>query len=353
MKKILSVLLILTMLLSAASCGGKNTETDTGKPEGPQYVLIAASTYNDDYHYVTGMKEFEKEVEEKSGGRIDVRVYGSGAIAADDRQSAEMLSNNEIQFGMAESSMMSAIFNDNRIGAATIPFYFPINAEESYKVFDNGKAYQKLFEELDTKHRVHVVGVVSGGRSVVINKVRANTDMESCKGLKIRCGENAMMLPAVNAMGFIATPLAWGDVYTALQQNTIDGCFSNLEGMYNMKFFEQCKYVLDYPVFNMNHIYAYSSDFYDSLPADLQAVLDEAGTNYMKYVREHGKANTEAIEDNLAKQGVTLVVPDDNFKKQLEDSEAEFIAQRRAEIPEFIAILDQDLIDIFGPDYFK
>jgi TRAP-type C4-dicarboxylate transport system substrate-binding protein len=336
---------------SLAGCNGSASPatTSTVPPSQPikgEYVLIAASTYNDDYHYVIGMREFEKEVEEKSNGRIDVQVYGSGSIVADDRQSVEMLCNNEIQFGMADTTQMSTVLNEPRLAAACIPYYFPSDLHTIYKIMDKGKGYQTLFDEIEENSRVRLLGATNGGRAVIINTVRETDSMESLKGLKIRTAENPIVLNTVKNHGCNPTPMSWGEVYTGLQQNTIEGCFSNLEGMYNMKFFERCKYVLDYPPFYILHLYGYSADFYDSLPADLQAVLDEAGANYMTYVREHADQNTAEIGVLLEQEGVTVTIPDASFAAELVACQKEWIAESKAAFPDFIEILDEDIANL-------
>ncbi|WP_096199028.1 TRAP transporter substrate-binding protein [Bacillus sp. FJAT-45350] len=307
MKKLLSTFLLGSMAMVMAACGGAGDDTggatdpvvDEGAPAATTHTIRAGIGLNNEHPQYKGLLKFKEIVEERTNGEIVVETYHSSQLG-DDRSMMEAL-----QLGTQEVTVPSTAPIANFVPEFTVfdfPFLFP-SSEVADEVLD-GEVGQKLLDMLDAQNLVGLAYWENGFRNVT-NSRRAIETLEDFKGLSLRTMENELHLDAFRALGANPTPMAFGELFTALQQGTVDG----QENPYATIYLEGLYEVQDH-VSNTNHIYSpfvflMSKSFFDGLSEELQAIVQDAALEAGQYQRELNRvANAEYLE-SLQEVGMT------------------------------------------------
>ncbi|MDF0727302.1 TRAP transporter substrate-binding protein [Cytobacillus sp. S13-E01] len=307
MKKILGLFLAVFMILILAACGGNNeanqgndgTDKEENADTGEVKTIRAGIGLNDKHPQYLGLLKFKEIVEEKTNGQIIVETYHSGQLG-DDRTMTEAL-----QLGTQEVVIPSTAPLANFVPEFSVfdfPFLFP-NEQVADKVLD-GEVGQKFLDKLSDQNLVGLSYWENGFRQVSNSKTPIASAADF-KGLKLRTMENDLHLEAFRALGANPTPMAFTELFTAMQQGTVDGQENPFATIYLSKFYE----VQDY-VSNTNHIYSpfvflMSKSFYDGLTEEQQKIVKDASVEAGLYERQlNREANAKYIED-LQAEGVT------------------------------------------------
>ena len=307
MKKILGLFLAVFMILILAACGGNNeanqgndgTDKEENADTGEVKTIRAGIGLNDKHPQYLGLLKFKEIVEEKTNGQIIVETYHSGQLG-DDRTMTEAL-----QLGTQEVVIPSTAPLANFVPEFSVfdfPFLFP-NEQVADKVLD-GEVGQKFLDKLSDQNLVGLSYWENGFRQVSNSKTPIASAADF-KGLKLRTMENDLHLEAFRALGANPTPMAFTELFTAMQQGTVDGQENPFATIYLSKFYE----VQDY-VSNTNHIYSpfvflMSKTFYDGLTEEQQKIVKDASVEAGLYERQlNREANAKYIED-LQAEGVT------------------------------------------------
>jgi TRAP-type transport system periplasmic protein len=325
-----------SMLLSAVALA--TLLACTGTPVLAQTKFVLKLAHSDSVDMSTSRKAvmadaFAKEVKSKSGGRIDVQVFGAGALGGE-RDLVEGVKNGFIQAGLASGVM--ANFYPNAM-VTDIPYLFPSN-EVADKVLD-GPFGQKLSASFHAATGMHNLcfGEV-GFRHFSTGKQAIHTPKDLA-GLKIRVQETPLYVTEMKALGAQPTPIAFPETYTALQTGVVDGEENPLPTMIFAKFYEVQKHVtLDGHNYGVDW-FVLSDKFYKSLPADLQQVVTDAAKDACAIERRTNRAFTASGAKTLAEKGVTVYTP-------TPAEIARFRAAAQAPVIEFLKTkIDPKLID--------
>lgn len=168
-------------------------------------------------HQGIGIDTFAKEVEARTGGRYKIQPFYSGSLGGE-RESIEA-----VQLGTQELTLTSTGPVPNFVPAARIldiPFLFRDKAH-ARAVLD-GPIGQEMLKEFEPKGFKALAWAENGVRHMT-NSKRAVTAPDDLKGLKMRTMENPVHVAAYKGFGIITTPMAFPEVFTALQQGTVDG----------------------------------------------------------------------------------------------------------------------------------
>jgi len=218
--------------------------------------------------------EFARVAAEKSKGRIKVEVYTNNQLARGEGATLEGVQLGTIDVAPVGSAPIGGIFEPAYL-PLDLPFLWT-SRDQVWKVMD-GPIGQELFKKMEAKG---VKGLCFGGgwgfRNMLSNKRPINTP-DDMKGQTIRVQESPIYVAMMKQLGANPVPMPWGEVYLAMKQGTVDGMEIPVVTMVSDKFFEVTKY---YSL--TKHTYPPISWFmnlkrYQSLPADLRQVVDEAG----------------------------------------------------------------------------
>jgi len=236
-------------------------------------------------HYGVAIDTFAREVDKRTGGRYKIQNFYAGALGAE-RESIE-----GIQLGTLDLTMTSTGPVPNfvpEVAILDIPFLFRDYAH-ARAVLD-GPIGQDLLTKFDAKGIKALAWGENGFRHMTNNRHPVNTP-DDLKGLKMRTMENPIHIEAYRQFGILPTPMAFTEVFTALQQGTVDGQENPLSVITAAKFEQVQKYLS-----LTGHVYSpalilMSKAQWDKLsPADKQAFAEAA--------KEAVKANRARIDDD-------------------------------------------------------
>ena len=328
MKKALA--LILTLSLTAAllaGCGGgdANPGGEAGETasstDGTYAISIAHSTAEDttDQAFALAFKEY---VETNSGGAITVNVYPNAQLGSD-REVVEAVQNNEITMTATANAVQANFVPDAFI--LDIPFTFATMDAVRYTMEDEG-FLEAMGASYDAANLRLMGYTCTGFRVLSCNKPVHTPD--DVKGMTIRTMENEYHMAAWKAIGANPTPLAFSELYTALQQGTVDAQENPIELIVTQKFYEQQDYVVE-----TNHLgqfipWVMSKTFYDSLPAELQTVVDEGIQVGRQAAFDHLESTNDANRQAVIDSGTEIIT--------LTEEELAAFAERTAPVNDMI-----------------
>lgn len=283
MKKKISMFLVLVLALSLlmVGCGGqKPAANDTGKVYEVKISHLASAT--DQINL--GFMKFKELVEAKSKGKIKVTIFHSKQISNSDRENAEKVQQNIVQMGSVPTFTLAALAAINEYQVFDYPFLFK-NDAEIYKVMD-GPVGADLGKMLMQKTGIKSYGTYSLGWVKITSNKKSINKPDDIKGAKIRTTNSDLYMELVKSLGGSPTPMAYGEVFTGLQQGVVDGMMTTTGLFVSDRFYEVVKYMADVNPFSIVHVIIVNNSFYESLPSDLKAVWDECMKEYTVYIRQ-------------------------------------------------------------------
>ena len=279
-------------------------------PVAAQQTLKMNISLSQNSHYGAGVDVFTREVEKRTNGRYKIQNFYSGALGAE-RESIEAL-----QLGTLDLTMTSTGPVPNfvpEVAILDIPFLFKDYAQARATL--DGPIGQDMLTKFPSKGIVALAWGENGFRHMTNNK-RQVVVPDDLKGLKMRTMENPVHMQAYKAFGIIPTPMAFTEVFTALQQGTVDGQENPLSVISAAKFDQVQKYMtLTGHVYSPALILMSKAQFDKLSAADKQVFLDSA--------KEAVKANRARIDDDerkavadLRSKGMVIVENVDKTKFQ-------------------------------------
>ena len=274
-------------------------------------------------HQGIAIDTFAKEVEKRTAGRYKVQTFYSGSLGGE-RESIEAVQLGTQALAFSSSGPVPNFVPETKI--LDIPFLFRDKAH-ARAVLD-GPIGQELLAKFDAKGFKALAWGENGMRHMT-NSKRSINGPEDVKGLKMRTMENPVHVAAYKGLGIVTTPMAFPEVFTALQQGTVDGQENPLSVIMASKFDQVQKYLtLTGHVYSPG-IFLMNKEAFDKLSAaDKQAFVDAA--------KEGVKANRARMDEDEAKgvtelrsKGMTVVenVDKSKFVAMLAPVNAEFEKQ--------------------------
>lgn len=276
MKRTLALLLSLVMTIgllagcgSNSDAGGGDTGGNSGGTDGNYIITLAHATAENGTAQIFALA-FKEYIEANSDGQITVNIFPNGQLGAD-REVLEAVQNNEVTMTVTANAVQANFVTDAFI--LDIPFTF--STVEAMRYTLNDPTYIDVIRQSYADAGFYLMGVTDQEfRVLSCNKPVYTPD--DLKGMTIRTMENEYHMEAWRLLGANPTPLAFTELYTALQQGTVDAEENPVELIYTQRFYEQQDYIV-----MTNHLgqmapWVMNKEFYDSLPENLQAVVDEA-----------------------------------------------------------------------------
>lgn len=212
-------------------------------------------------------EKFKELVEEYSDGDITVDLFQDNQLG-DDKTAAEGVQNGDIDIAVSSSSSLSTLYKDYYI--YDTPYLF-LNSQEVYDVGFDGKAAQEMLKGVSKVGLKHMTMWENGFRNYTNNDHAIETPAD-CKGQKIRTMENPIHLKAWKSIGANPTPMAFSELFTAMQQGTVDGEENPIGIIYSNRFYEVQKYISLTQHVYTPYVVVMNPDKYDSLTDEQQEI---------------------------------------------------------------------------------
>ncbi|SHO51590.1 TRAP transporter substrate-binding protein [Desulfopila aestuarii] len=288
-KTVLSVLVLcLSMSISSAFAGP--IVIKLAHPNVPQHPMGLAFI------------KFKELIEERSNGAFRVDIFDSSKFGNFDSV-VQGLQLNMLQMGSASTPNLSPFSDEFLI--FDLPFLFP-DYPSTDKITDGpiGMNATKALE----KSGIIGLGYIEIGFRNLWNNNRAVATLEDAKGLKIRSTPSKAHIATLKSLGMNPTPVAWGEVYTAMQQKTVDGIDIDLNLAWYNNFPEVNNHVTIVNSLFSPHLVMISKKFLDSLTPEQKDMVLTTFDEIKLYERKLIRDGEKEILAQLADKGVTVTV---------------------------------------------
>ncbi|PLK49796.1 TRAP transporter substrate-binding protein [Uliginosibacterium sp. TH139] len=251
------------------------------------------------------VKYFADEMSKLSGGKWKVKGFGAASLGSDPQmQNALIGGAQEIMVG--STATLVGIVSD--FGVYDLPFVFA-NEKEADTVLD-GPFGQNLMAKLQAKGMVGLTYWENGFRNLT-NSKRPVNKMEDMAGIKLRVMQNPVYIDMFKGFGANAVPLAFSELFTALETGAVDGQENPVTTIESSKFYEVQKYLS-----MTRHVYSpwivtVSKKWYDGLSADEKAALQKAAIASRDFERKDSRAASIKAMEVLKQKGMQITTPSD------------------------------------------
>ena len=249
--------------------------------------------------YLAG-KKFGEILAARLPGKYTVQVYANAQLGYDVR-ATEGVRIGTLEMVTTSASPLTGLVPEFNV--FDLPFIIP--SEKAADAIFDGPIGAKLAAALEPKG-IKLLAYYENGFRQLTNSAHAVKTPADMKGLKIRTMQNPIHLEAFRAMGANPTPMPFSEVFTALQQKTIDGQENPIPTIWLSKFYEVQKYVTLTGHVYGPHIFLVGKKLWDSFPAADQKVIAEAAKESAVYQRALNRKMNKDFVDELRKAGVTV-----------------------------------------------
>jgi tripartite ATP-independent transporter DctP family solute receptor len=258
-------------------------------------------------------------VDEKSGGTVEMQVFPNGQLGSE-TDCIEQLQRGALAMTKTSTAPLESFVPEMAIFG--IPY-----------VFRDGDHFWQVAEGPIGR------GLLAGGADIGLrglcfydagsrNFYTISTPVlkpEDLAGLKIRVQESKTSMDMVQALGGSPTPIAWGELYTALQQRMVDGAENNPPSFYSNRHFEVCKHLTMDEHTRVPDILLISQRVWDGLSPHVQQWVQEAADESVTFERKLWQEKTDQVLADLADEGVTVHYPDKTlFADRVKDMHASY-----------------------------
>ncbi len=247
-----------------------------------------------------GATYFADEVKKRSNGELEVKVYFDSTLG----NTMSLISGTRggtLDISMVGSSNVSGLAP--QLAVLDIPFIFK-DKDHAYRVLD-GDTGKKLMGTLEDKGLKGLAFFENGFRNIT-NSKKPIVEPDDVKGLKIRVPQSSMLVETFKALGANPVPMAFGELYTAMETGAIDAQDHPISTLYAGKFYEIQKYLS-----MTRHAYTavtviMNKKRFDRLPENYQKVLLECAADAAKYQRDLNSKQEDQMVADMQKSGIQV-----------------------------------------------
>ncbi|WP_018580495.1 TRAP transporter substrate-binding protein [Corynebacterium pilosum] len=315
----------LTMVaaLTLSACGdlgGLNLET-VGDPEKTTYVKLALNQTESHPSYVA-LENFSQRFEERTDGRWKITIFPNEQLGSQ-QEVVQFVTSGAIEMAIVSGTQLENLNKDFQV--LNMPTTFS-SIDHQMSVIRDQDLMEPLFTSLEDRDNITVIGGFTQGTRNVYTKDAPVRTPEDLAGLKIRVQESDMHIRMIQLMGASATPLSYGEVYTAIQSGVLDGAENN-EVSYTTQqhnevapYFNQTEHLvgLDYMIMR--------ADLRNAMSPEDRAIFDEEWDKAMTEHTELWAVETEKAIEEAESEGAEFVdVDDEAFQESLAPIREEFL----------------------------
>lgn len=241
-----------------------------GAASAQEYSLNLSTSQTVQDPLVIAMQGAEKRIEERSEGQIDVTIYPSSQLG-EDNDVLEQIRNGAPIAALVDAGRLAPLHAE--LGILAAPYL--VDDYTQYAAITDSPVYGEWVEELAESSAIRLLNYnwFQGTRQMITKKeIIQPADLE---GVRVRTIDAPSWIATVEAMGATAAPMAWSEVYSALQLGAVDGAEAQLTGAYGIKLHEVATNIA-----LTNHIQLFtglatSESWWQSLPEEMRTIIDE------------------------------------------------------------------------------
>lgn len=332
-RSLFTAFLMMALAFILTGCNSDSPEAKADSEDSKESIVLKlghGTATSSLYH--EGSVKFKELVEEKTDGQVKVEVYSDGTIGHDNDLINFMKSAN-VQMGMIGVEPLMAIAP--KLKVVGLPYIFQ-DRESAYEVLD-GPIGEEMVAGLPKDHGVRILSFFENGfRNVSNSKKEVNTPAD-LEGLKLRTPQSPVSLSIFETLGANPTPMSFGELYTALEQGTVDGQENPLALIYQNKFYEVQEHIAITKHMYSPMVLTISEKTWSEMSPEIQAAVQEAANEARDYERQLSADQEAELIGQLEEAGVKITEPDlAPFIEATKDVHKEFDAEYGAELYEKI-----------------
>ena len=322
-KRVLAILMIVSLLAAITGCGGSGGSEQT-------YAWVLATASPEDT--VTGLfaNQFAQSVNELSQGEMRIQVYHNSTLGGD-TELFESVQCGDIPFVVQNTAPEVSYLP--KLALFDLPGVFE-NLDELHGVLDDAVFMEKI-NGIYRGGGFRLLSMADQDFRVMSTNRKIET-MDDFHGVKIRTMENSYHMAFWSAIGASPTPMAFGELYVGLEQNTVDAQENPYEVICSSKFYEVQDYVVE--TNHLPHLLALvtNNDFYNDLPEDQRQIIDQAAAVARDFAREQAVSRAETRIEEITTGGgdpskAAQIVPlSDGIYAQMRAASVDLYEQIRA-----------------------
>jgi tripartite ATP-independent transporter DctP family solute receptor len=247
---------------------------------------------------------FADLVRKKTNGELDIKVFPAGSLGGMDVPGLEGCISRQWELAGCTSTNFSNFSNIYR--ATELPYLF-VNLSEVYKALDGepGEIISKDVEKLGLK----LIFPMNYGFRNYFNNVREVRTPADMKGQKVRTSYSPIEMAIIKAQGGNPTPIAWGEVISALAQGVVDGCGNADAIIYSSKQYEVLKYYTETKYMYSIYTLFMNIKVFNELPKDIQKIIMDSGKEATVWQRKQEEAYVRKAWVDFTKKGIKKYIP--------------------------------------------
>jgi len=296
----LASVLVAAVLLATAACSGAR---GGGEGDGiSERELVFAYITPETFPYHDGATRFKELIEEKSDGKITVKLYPGGQLG-NEREINESILDGAVHIGVGAGALAGLAPSVNLL---ELPFLIK-DQDHMQRIVDSPVA-EELAQRIREEGGFQVLAWFSTGDSAIQTVDRPIRTPADLNGLKLRSIENAALADALQTLGANPTPMPFGEVYTGIQTGVIAGATLDWGSVYSLKLHELINYITtpDVAFLAEPRPIIMSAEFWDSLSGQEQQLISEAMREAAAYERQVFRTALQTAVQNVRDAGVEV-----------------------------------------------
>lgn len=267
-------------------------------------VIKVATVVSGEHPENIGAQEIKRLIEERSDGDIEVRIFTDSQLG-NQRELVEQLRDGTLEMTWVTTGFFGSwepVLNTLEIG------YLFDDREHAFRAFDGPLGEQVA--ELVENHGVKLLGYYEAGMRHLTNSQRPVEGPDDMQGLKIRTPQAKYHLTTLEMMGASPTPMAFNELYTAMEQKVVDGQENPLSNIYNAAFYEVNEHLALTGHLHLTHMVMYSEDLWDGLSEEHREIIQQAVIDSQDVQRDRVAKDDQDLLSVLEEKGMKVTRPD-------------------------------------------
>lgn len=293
-KGILALLVVLFVICAGTAFAADKT-----------YTLRLATVVNPPHPWHEAANFLQKELEERTNGAVKVRIFGGSQLGSDQSTFEEMRMGT-IDFVMGGATTLVNFVPE--LGVFNLPYFYS-GLDQFRKVMDPQGPVVKRYKEIYASKGfgVRLMTLGGGGTRVFSNNLKAVTEPDQLKGIKMRVPNNPEDAKTWSTAGALVVAMPWGEIYSALQTGVVNAFESTLSAYFGSKFYEVAKHMSNTQHLIMVSHFLMSEATAKKLPPEYLKIVEELSDEIARIFTDKGEEfDKQIIRDLQEKYGVTV-----------------------------------------------
>ncbi len=311
MKKIVAIALIAMLALTAVFANGSSEATDAKADK--TYTIKLGHTMSTAHPRHVALMEFEKYVEEKTEGKVQVELFPAGVLGSEpDMQESMRMGTLEAFVGGPFDTI------SKKLNLFLMPFFFE-DQEALMRAAKNEKVFNIISSDAEA-NGLKILAIGDGGARQITNSKRRISKPADMKGLKLRTPSIEAIMVCMETLGASTVSIPLADCYMSLKTGVADGQENPVATIYDQKLFEVQKYITYVNYQYHPEVLTMNASYYNALPAEYQKVLSDAAWLFIETENAIALENAEARLEEMKAYGCDIYTPTAEEKQAFIDA---------------------------------